>query len=356
MKKYLTLALLIPFLTHAAPPALDISSIPVFDKSDCYSKGVIAEAASLPTTGGDTKIRIRSLANSIMFSEPVLHAQHWHTFVGHCDVTEQVTTLNPKATASQGVKPKTHSSSSIGGIIDAFSGWFPLVETPDSKAVPFIASLAYYSAGADIKALNKGNPTILQNMPNGIFLATGNGGVDEVTMLRDYASFCQPKTGGGQYLAGKAKWPNCSPGDDMTIAIPMPNCLKDSGIVNPVTGAHLPLIDSDDHFSHSTFSIQWPDVVQAPYFKMPNNCPSTHPIRIPMVKLFNRYRMPAGVYGATLHNDGGVEHHARYWGWYMTKTWDKVFKECLVGIDGDPNNRGLDCGVGEIGLSGFVMD
>jgi len=326
-----------PTGTGACDVAFDWSKVQL-QTTVCQDQILTDPIDVLPVHLNETKIRMRVMMNQVgRFDPKVFPGQpntgHVHTFMGGCG-------LNPYTTNIQDVTTSTYQGGAL--VKSVFWSPTPIIQYT-GEMLKHSGTVIYYLGGSDINDLDLSNPNIFQHIPDGFFMITGSGAVDEISSQTEYATNCFPRAGSsdtGQYNIGKAIFPDCNEGDGISIKIPYPQCWD---------GVHL---DSSDHKSHVHFKLTAAQRNALPADeRLANFCPITHPIRIDSVIAINSWLLPPGYRGNIVKYESNVFPHMDYWAHYSNSptqaiTWKQVLDDCII-------NPGLSCGVGLLGLSGY---
>ena len=175
---------------------------------------------------------------------------------------------------------------------DTAGYWEPALIGPDGQVIRADGSSAYYSSDASIAGRTQPYPADLRIVAGGV-----NAG--------PAVTFWACKGEGVKYLAP----PKCTAGIPRAI-VHFPQCWDGKNL------------DSPDHRSH----VAYPRA---------GACPSTHPVKIPHLKLYVRFALTVGGAGYKF-SDGTTLPHADFW-----NTWNQPALEALVR---DCLNAGVDCG------------
>lgn len=135
---------------------------------------------------------------------------------------------------------------------------------------------------------------------------------------------------GGEGTGLDVSWWNCFNDDSETVKLPAPPLCTGSG--NYLVGHVLfpncwdgVSTDSADHRSH----------VVHPAGTGPNACPSSHPVKVPQLRFFQRYPVGSGGPGWVL-SDGSTRIHADFWNTWQQPRLEQFVRDCL--------NLGVNCG------------
>ncbi len=252
--------------------------------------------------------------NNFQFNDPIVYpgragASHLHVFFGNTGVNENTT---PQSLASTG------GSTCRGGTLNRSAYWSPaLIDTRTGTIVTPMYGIFYYKSGSNVDV------TKTVSMPVGLRMIAGD---KSATGPQNHIYWaCGGYNGTGMI-------PDCVNGVTvMSLALEFPQCWD---------GVNL---DSPDHKSHMAYVIY-----QNPPAK--SYCPSTHPVQLPAVSQTYSYPVPPGTNVAywRLSSDsystsirGGLSAHADWMNGWDPTTMNTIVTRCL--------NRGLDCGIGNIG-------
>ncbi len=252
---------------------------------------------------------------SFQFNDPIVYpgranAAHLHIFLGNTAIDANSTNAS---LASSG------NSTCRGGTLNRSSYWAPAVY--DSRTgevqVPSTVSV-YYKTGYNFDVTQTRVP------PAGLRMIAGDKNATGPQQSSYWA--CT-----NVFVSPDGMIPNCGAGDELQLNISFAQCWD---------GVNL---DSPDHKSHMAY----------PIYRNPpqrSTCPSTHPVLLPSISVLFHYPVKAGTSTSTwrLTSDvystsirGGLSAHSDWMNGWDQPTLTKIVTLCL--------NRGLDCGIGNLG-------
>lgn len=323
----LFLLLLISFNAYAVLPVVDTTVLP--PKAVTTKQSLVYDAPgpdagpgyTYPVNNGQAKIRINAglnftdVAYTDLIVSPGKNSAHIHCFFGNEKGSIKTSTMTDLMTAG---------SSADGGFENRSSYWIPcLIDTRTNTVVPFkVKPLIYYNG-----------PLTDQWFPDGMELLSGNSTNTDADnwYLREKKIMWECEG-----VASRLIPLICHQNEFLRFKVFMPNC-SDGRLSSP------------DHYSHLTFATYDINGVKLLNKDMlPNQCPKTHPIRLPDLAFLLTWKMtddaminyirlssdpidqPAGI---TAHGDAKELHGSAY--------KENILNYCLKGR--------MDCGGSNIG-------
>ncbi len=247
-------------------------------------------------TVGDGQFRVACQYSHFAEDDPIVYpgqpgAAHLHMFFGNTGIHAGSTTDS--------------IVNSGGGTCNGFelnrSGyWTPALLDGRGNTVVPDTIIVYYKTKW---------PNIVQRMPQGLKMVSGNASHEAFTASQDLNWSC----GDNGFAYNKTnRIPDCG-GDTINASIAFPQCWD---------GVNL---DADDHRSHMRLvSISSP-------------CPSSHPVRLPQISVLLYYPGQGSVDGWYLSSDRhgghsalpGTNLHADWWGGWHDNTMDRWIDGCM---------------------------
>ena len=277
--------------------------------------------ADLPGDGSFGAFRTTCSLAKFAFDDPIVYpgqsgASHLHIIFGNTAVTASTTPETLKATGN---------STCRGGTLNRTAYWMPAVyDTRTGAAVVPEEGVFYYKTGYSI------DPKTVKPFPAGLRMIAGN---KNATGPQDYVDWdCRDHSNSTGPIPSA-----CPVGDAIRLTILFPQCWD---------GVNL---DSPDHKSHMAY----PNYANPPFH---STCPPSHPVTLP--EITEHFDFPITSPGASafwrLSSDmystsipGGYSAHADWMNGWDPATMQGIVTNCL--------NKGLDCGVGNLG-NGKALD
>ena len=295
MRLFITL-LLISLNASAVLPVVDLSTAP--PKAATTNQSLIFDAPGpnpgpgyqLPYSNGQAKIRVGSgvnftdVAYTDLIIAPLLNSVHPHCFIGNIKGSISTSTL---------ADLKTAATSNDGGIENRSSYWFPcLIDTRTNSIVPFkVRPIIYYNGPFAEKWFDDGMELLVDKADN---KNSNDWYLAQKKIIWECGGVGSPLIplicGEGELLRLKLLFPSCSDGR----------------------------LSSPDHYSHLAYAGYYAngDKLTAKD-TLPNQCPRTHPIRLPDLSFIFGFRMndPAMINYVRLSSDhigdpAGISAHA----------------------------------------------
>ena len=212
-------------------------------------------------------------------------AAHQHEFFGNVSTNAHSTTSSLSGAGTSCVRPE-----------DKAAYWAPSVYNDGRRVRPNIM-VSYYRTGA------LRDPSVIRAFPRGLRMIAGDGQATspQPTVVTHWSCASDGPT-------GTSRPPSTCGGEPLRLRIAFPNCWD---------GQRL---DSPDHKSHMAYS-----------YRFDRECPRSHPVALPTLKLGFRYTIPGPLNGVTLASGGQLTGHADFWNaWEMNALRDLV-ERCLHG-------------------------
>lgn len=323
----LFLLLLVSFQALAVLPEVDLSTLP--PKAVTSGESLIFDAPGpnpgpgfqLPYANGQAKIRSGSgvnftdVAYTDIIVSPGVKSAHVHCFFGNAKGSISTVTL---------VDLKTGESSNDGGTENQSSYWFPcLIDTRTHTVVPFkVRPIIYYNGPFAEKWFDDGMELLAGRANN---TSPDDWYISQKKILWECegvgSSLIPTTCGEGQFLRFKILFPNCNDGR----------------------------LSSDDHYSHMAYAGYSASGIKLALKDMlPNQCPSTHPIRLPDLSFILGFKMtdPDMINHVRLSSDpiglpAGISGHADAKELHGDAFKVHILKNCL--------QARMDCGGKNIG-------
>ncbi len=212
-------------------------------------------------------------------------AAHQHEFFGNVSTDAHSSTRSLRNAGTSCVRPE-----------DKAAYWAPSVYNDGRRVRPNIM-VSYYRTGA------LRDPSVIRPFPRGLRMIAGDGHAakPQPTVVTHWSCASDGPT-------GTSRPPAACDGEPLRLRIAFPNCWD---------GRRL---DSPDHKSHMAYS-----------YRHGRECPRSHPVALPTLKLGFRYTIPGPLDGVSLASGGQLTGHADFWNaWEMT-TLRELVKRCLHG-------------------------
>jgi Domain of unknown function (DUF1996) len=297
--------------------AEDPSSTTITPSVAGYTVSRVKETSSKPVANPSVpKIRPRCGFTRTGTFDPMVYpgvsvSGHHHTFFGNDAV-------NPNST-SDSLK-NTGGSTCAGGTANRSAYWIPSMYDSRTGAVKVPSQfLVYYAA-----TTNSTVRAALQPIPEGLKMIAGDHTNTSPTGLLQTSNqvsfFCSdPKN--GSYGSGKTI-PTCMTGATVRYKLSFPNCWNGKDL------------DSANHMSHLAYSRT------GNWKKDTNECPTTHPVRIPSIMFVVDYkinvdnesaywRLSSDMYAPT--QPGGLSIHGDIMSAWDPKIMKMMVNNCLKG-------------------------
>jgi len=314
-------------------------------------------------TGGDPKLRPKGKTSGYAEFDPIKKApSHLHVFSGPCDFT-----IN----SSRSSLINSTMGTTDGGQIDNTLVWSPaLIDTRNGQVLKPLFFETYYS-----RAFTDAKAHLIEKTPKGLVFIAGNHlattYTDNEALAPQRGVFqCSTVTSG---LTDKQdSFPLCATNAQFTIKLTAPQCVADDGngvdtinssdnmliaidgkiYLNTTGGPGLlsdgkhyivggnALMDSTDHQSH----LAYPRT--GSWTQNANECPSTHPHRVPQNALIVVYKITDSTMMPylKLSSDSGQQGASAHWdymeGWHRM-FYDIFYNGCI--------RAGIDCGNTKLG-------
>jgi hypothetical protein len=252
---------------------------------------------------------------SFQFNDPIVfpgrsNAAHLHMFLGNTAID---------ANSSNASLVSSGNSTCRGGALNRSAYWTPAMYDSRTGAVQIPTTVSvYYKTGYNFDVTQTRTP------PVGLRMIAGD---QNATAAQQSSYFACTAV----FVPLDGMIPNCPVGDELQFNISFPQCWD---------GVNL---DSPDHRSHMAYPI---------YRNYPqrSSCPPSHPVLLPNISVLLHYPVKPGDTPSTwrLTSDkystsirGGLSAHADWMNGWDQPTLNKIVTLCL--------NRGLDCGIGNLG-------
>jgi hypothetical protein len=223
---------------------------------------------------------------------------HLHDFFGNVSVDADVTTASLARAASTCRNGMDE--------VDKAAYWTPSLLDNGRP----VAGASEHRIDAYYAVLDK--PLPVRPMPLGLRMVAGDATARTAQPTRIVHYNCIRPRGGGQATGDSAAIPNCPEGSYLSAKITFPGCWD---------GVRL---DSPDHKSHMAYPVR-------------QNCPVTHPVRLPTLMVRLRWRAATGIPGSRLSLASGGQHsmHADFWNVWNPPVMAWLVENCL--------NRAQNC-------------
>jgi Domain of unknown function (DUF1996) len=220
-------------------------------------------------------------------------ASHLHDFFGNVSVNANTTTASLARAASTCVRGMDEVDKAAYWTPALLLNGQPVTGSPDEHRID-----AYYSV------LDK--PLPLREMPVGLRMIAGDSSArsPQPTKIVHYNCLWYPA--GGQATSASAVIPTCPAGTYLSAKIVFPGCWD---------GVNL---DSPDHKSHMAYPSR-------------NQCPVTHPVRLPTLGIRLRWKTARGFSSsqAALSSGGQFSMHADFWNVWSPAVMQWLVDNCL---------------------------
>ena len=250
---------------------------------------VVVAGASSEVARGEFQIKCR-LSHTAPHDPIVAPGQsgaaHQHEFFGNVSTNAHSTTgsLSGQRTtcAEQG---------------DKAAYWVPTLYNGGRRVEPSLM-ITYYRTG------QLRDPSAIRPFPRGLRMIAGNGHATQPQpqMVTDWG--CD-----GDGPNGTSEPPRTCDGEPLRLRIIFPNCWD---------GERL---DSADHQRHMAYS-----------YRHMRQCPRSHPVALPTLKMHVRYDIRGPVERLTFSSGSHYSAHADFWNAWHQPTLHKLVRRCLLGF------------------------
>jgi Domain of unknown function (DUF1996)/Domain of unknown function (DUF4124) len=305
-------------------PAVNISKTPFGDAgyADVRIKNGQHDGVHLGDLGA---FRIGCTLSHMGNNDPIVYpnqkgAAHHHTFFGN--------TLTDFSSTTESILGSGNTTCD-GGIANRTAYWIPsLIDTSSDAPLKPSRIIVYYKEG-----FNNGKIVV---PPKGLRMIVGNSKAKNETDAK--GTFVCAQMPNEVWQTASKSIPVCGKNSFVRFKISFPNCWD---------GINL---DSPDHISHMAYSANDFQRADGSWYKTPNNCPSSHPVAVPVVTINADYyaTTDAGTANWRLASDnytkqspGGYSFHADWMNGWDETILQKVVTNCL--------NKHIDCGVNYLG-------
>jgi hypothetical protein len=211
-------------------------------------------------------------------------AAHLHEFFGNVSTDAFTTTAT-----------LTSHGTTCADPADKAAYWAPTLYNRGARVEPSLM-IAYYRTG------QLRNPASIRPYPLGLRMIAGDGHAmkPQPTMVTDWA--CD-----GAGPNGTSEPPRTCPNGVLRLRVIFPNCWD---------GKRL---DTADHKSHMAYS-----------YRTMRQCPASHPVALPTLKMHLRYHVSGPLDRLTLSSGSRYTAHADFWNAWNPAALRELVQRCLV--------------------------
>lgn len=246
-------------------------------------------AGSAPVDRGEFQIKCR--LSHTASDDPIVAprepgAAHRHEFFGNVSTDAFTTT-----------RRLTRRATTCARRGDKAAYWAPTLYRDGRRVKPTLM-IAYYRTG------QLRDPSVIRPYPRGLRMIAGDAHAHrpQSKMVTDWG--CD-----GDGPNGTSEPPRSCQGGPLRLRIIFPNCWD---------GKRL---DSANHKRHMAYS-----------FRHMRQCPRSHPVAVPTLKLHFRYEIRGSLDGLTLSSGSRFSGHGDFWNAWRPASLRRLVQRCLLGF------------------------
>lgn len=209
---------------------------------------------------------------------------HQHEFFGNVSTDADSTTSSLTSRGTTCARPQ-----------DKAAYWAPTLYNKGTRVQPNLM-IAYYRTGP------LRDPSVVRPYPLGLRMIAGDAHATkpQSTLITHWSC-------AGKGPKGTSEPPRSCHGVFLRLKIVFPNCWD---------GKHL---DSVDHKSHMAYS-----------YRSDKECPASHPVALPTLKMGLRYDIPGPLDRITLSSGSRFSGHADFWNAWDPAAQRQLIRQCLL--------------------------
>jgi uncharacterized protein DUF1996 len=221
-------------------------------------------------------------------------ASHSHDFFGNHATNANTTTHQQLAGSTGNCNPA----------VDISSYWVPTLYKNNQPVVP--TGITFYYLGEGVN-----NPAAIQPTPLGLKIVAGNA-----KATGDADSIARWSCLHAGHVAPSKNFVNCPSGTQLETYLDFPQCWNGTSL------------DSADHKSHMAYPVA-------------GNCPSSHPVSVPKLRMVLRFPVSGDPAGLRLSSGDGRTFHGDFFNVWPADEMARRVRDCInpvikCGHDGRP--------------------